>query len=223
MSFPDDEFGQNLIKSIESLLEEKSLQLVEHFQDDAVSGAADVWPTVVPKYVEGNYMLIDGQRYVKWSTVDSDERPWSKKSQIPMALNMNNNAAASSNIGGPAVLQQQSQYITAAMNQTQQILSQYQNLLHQYNLIRNGQAQGQNIIDRLIYSINPNYAGIGNLLAASTALNWNIAASANYGNNIKLASILNGLMMQNNRAGKQQLPTPKKQWTSVTNQTMHSR
>lgn len=198
MSLPADEFEQNLIKSIDTLLEENSSQLVEHIQDGIVCEAIDVWPTVVPKYKEDNSLLIDGQTYVKWSTVDSDEQIWPRK---PSSSSITVNHATS-HIGRVSLLHQQSQqYIAAAMNHTQQILNQYQNLWYQYNLIRNGR-NVPNIGDCLIYSMNPNYADIGNLLNASPAFNWNMAASTNYSNHIKMA---NQLLMQYNRgrcAGK---------------------
>lgn len=213
MSLSSDEFEQNLLKSIDTLLEENSSQLVEHVVGGVVCEATDFWPAVVPKYVNGNSLLIDGQAYVKWSTVDSDEQIWPKRTQIPVEMNY----AASEN-GGPSMLQQHSQYIAAAMNHTQQILNEYRSLLFHYNLIRNGSVPTPNIIDRLIYSINPNYSRIGNLLAASKALNWNIAASTNYSNHINLANQLNALFLQvqHNRglcAGKSQandLQVPKK-------------
>lgn len=189
MSLSSDEFEQNLLKSIDTLLEENSSQLVEHIVDGVACEATDFWPAVVPKYVNGNSLLIDGQTYVKWSTVDSDEQIG--QPQIPVEMNY----AASEN-GGPSMLQQHSQYIAAAMNHTQQILNEYRSLLFHYNLNRNRSVPTPNIIDRLIYSINPNYSRIGNLLAASKALNWNIAASTNYSNHIKLANQLNALLLQ---------------------------
>lgn len=191
MSLSGDEFEQNLLKSIDTLLEENSSQLVEHIVDGVICEATDFWPAVVPRYVNGNSLLIDGQIYVKWSTVDSDEQPWPKQLQNPVEMNY-----GVPEFGGPSMLQQHSQYIAAAMNHTQQIQNQFRSLLFQYNLIRNGSVPMPNIIDRLLYSMNPNYSRIGNLLAASKALNWNMATSTNYGNQIKLANQLNALLMQ---------------------------
>lgn len=212
MAFLADEFEENLIKSIDILLEEKSTQLVEHIQDGVVREVTDVWPAIVPQYTEGNSLLIDGHNYVKWSTVDSDEQTQPKRPECPATFS--NIAAA--NIDGPSMLQYQSQYIAAAMNHRQQLLGQYQSLLYQYQLLRNGQVSS--IVDRLMYSINPNYANIGNLLNASTALNWNIAATVNYNNHIKLTNELNGQLMQYNRqllAGQQKLQMPKNQWLAA--------
>lgn len=216
MSFVADEFEENLLKSIDTLLDERSSRPVEHIQDGVVCEVDDVWPAVVPKYTEGNCLLIDGQNYVKWSTVESDEQLWPKKPPTPPVTM---DPPAASNIGKPSMVQQQSQYIAAAMTHTQQILNQYQNLLYQYNLIRNGPMP--NLVDRLLYSINPNYAGIGNLLAASAALNWNATATANYGNQISLANQLNGLLLRQKRGvrgGKHHpnnVHSPKKQWPAA--------
>lgn len=215
MAFLADEFEENLIKSIDTLLEEKSTQLVEHIQDGAVREVADVWPAVVPKYTEGDGLLIAGHNYVKWSTVDSDEQTQPMKPQCPATFSSD----AAANIDGPSMLQHQSQYIAAAMNHTQQILGQYQRLLYQYQLLRNGQVSS--MVDRLMYSINPNYANIGNLLNASTALNWNIAATVNYN---KLTNELNGQLMQHNRQlriGKQKLQMPNSQWTATAAATQN--
>lgn len=213
MSFVTDEFEENLLKSIDTLLDERTSRSVEHIQDGVVCEGADVWPAVKPKYAEGNCLLIDGQNYVKWSTVESDEQIWPNKPQKP-SMAMDRQAASINR--APSMVQQHTQYIAAAMTHTQHILNQYQSLLIQYHLIRNGAMP--DFVDRLLYSINPNYAGIGNLLAASAALNWNAAASANYGNQINLANQLNGMLLQQKRGvrgGKHHsnnVHSSKKQW-----------
>lgn len=215
-----DEFEQSLIKSIDTLLEEKSSQLIEHIQDDIVSKGADVWPKVAPKYADSNFLLVDGHKYVKWSTIDSDEQIWPKKLQNSAGMNMNSVAATvrPSQAGRSSVLHPQTPYIAAAMNINQRILNQYQTLLHPNNLI----GHGQNINDRLMYSMNPNYPGLG-ILAASAAINWNIANWNYKMDQMKLVNLLNGLMMQNSRGlrdGKAQPQTSKNHWPVATNKMM---
>lgn len=207
-----DEFEQDLIKSIETLLEETTTNLVEHIREGEVSDTNDVWPTVMPKFIKGNSLLIDGQHYVKWSTVDSDERIRSKRTQIPATIRHNAVATAvataASSVRPSPTLQQST--IAAAMYHRQVILNQY--LLHQYNMTQTGQMP--NFVDRLIYAMNPAYAEIGYRLAASTALNWNTAATAS---RLKLQNQLNGLMSmlaeRELRTGKYHLKNvAKKQW-----------
>lgn len=69
-----DNFEEDLIKSIDALLEESDPLSIEHVRgvDDA-HRAQQVWPGVRRSYIKGNAVVVGGQVYEKWSTVDSDE------------------------------------------------------------------------------------------------------------------------------------------------------
>lgn len=198
MSVPNDEFEQNIIKSIDTLLEEdKTTQIVEHIGLEGSEPNSAIWPQALPHYMEGNSLLIGGENYVKWSTIDSEYQqpslyPKPSRPTIgvppPAMMPMPQPTAAA------PIEQQSPQTIAAtvaAMNITQPALAQYLSLLTQYNLICNGQTP--TLADQLLYSINPNYARLGRLLNASEVINRNIATYNNY---IQLAAQLNGMRLQ---------------------------
>lgn len=69
-----DNFEEDLIKSIDTLLEESDPVTIEHIRGvDDTHRAKHVWPGVRRRYIKGNAVVIGGQVYEKWSTVDSDE------------------------------------------------------------------------------------------------------------------------------------------------------
>lgn len=63
------DYGDHLISSINSILDDNDSQRISHIPDNDGPN----WPQIRPRYIKGHSIVVGHTQYEKWSTIDSDE------------------------------------------------------------------------------------------------------------------------------------------------------